>query len=117
MTKREALRAEYIAGWYEKDHARLMRSTRADYVFDDPADPAEPAPVSRDDLAAYALRWDHRTGGKNDWVLYHEVRQDKGGILTDWLWWHVTGTDLTGAAVVLTSDEGVFLERIAYHRR
>jgi hypothetical protein len=50
-------------------------------------------------------------------MLDHQVRQDSNGILTDWLWWHVSGTELAGAAVVLTSDEGVFVERIAYFRR
>jgi hypothetical protein len=64
VTKREASRAEYIAGWYEKDIAKLMRSTRADYRFDDPAEPSQ---VPKDGLEAYARRWDARTGGKNDW--------------------------------------------------
>ena len=54
MTKREALRAEYIAGWYEKDFAKLMRSTRADYRLDDPV---EPALVPRDGLEADTRRW------------------------------------------------------------
>ena len=38
--------------------------------------------------------------------------QDKDAILTDWEWWEVSGTSLQGAAVVLTSDAGVLLERI-----
>jgi hypothetical protein len=33
------------------------------------------------------------------------------------MWWAVVGTDLTGAAVVMTSDAGVFLERISYLAR
>jgi hypothetical protein len=114
MTKRAELRAQYIAGWYEKDAAKLVQSTRADFQFDDPA---EPAPVAREGLAAFMTRWDAHAGGHNDWILRDEVRQDKDGILTDWMWWAVVGTDLTGAAVVKTSDEGVFLERIAYFTR
>lgn len=58
MTKREALCAESNAGWYKKDFAKLMRSTRADYRFDDPA---EPALVPQDGLEAHARRWDART--------------------------------------------------------
>jgi hypothetical protein len=114
MTKRAELRAMYIAGWYEKDAAKLEQSTRADFQFDDPA---EPEPIARDGLAAYMARWDAHAGGHNDWILQDEVRQDKDGILTDWMWWAVVGTELTGAAMVKTSDEGVFLERIAYFTR
>jgi len=111
MTRREELRADYIAGWYEKDLAKLMRSTRADYQF---LDPAEAAPIRRGDIEAYMKSWDARAQGQNDWILEHETRQDKDGILTDCHWWQVIGTPLRGAAVVMTSDEGVFFERIAY---
>jgi len=114
MTKRTELRALHIAGWYEKDAAKLLQATRADYQFDDPA---EPAPVTQDGLAGYMLRWDAHAGGHNNRILQDEVRQDKDGILTDWMWWAVVGTDLTGAAVVKTSDKGLFLERIAYFAR
>lgn len=77
-------------------------------------DPAEPAPGARDGLAACTTRWDGHPGGPDDWILQDEVRQAKDGILTDWMWWAVVGTDLTGAALVMTSHEGVFLERITH---
>lgn len=71
MTKREALRAEYIAGWYEKDFAKLMGSTRADYHSDDPA---EPALAPQDGLETYARRWDARTEAMS-WAPIWPVRQ------------------------------------------
>lgn len=71
MTKREALRAEYIAGWYEKDFANLMGSTRADYRFDDPA---APALVPQDGLEAYARQWDARAEAMS-WTPIWPVRQ------------------------------------------
>lgn len=114
MSRREDLRAQYIQAWYDMDIESLIRTTRADYQFDDPA---EPGPVTRDGLAGYMQRWQAHAQGKNEWVLEHEVRQDMDGILTDWHWWRVIGTDLTGAAVVKTSDDGVFLERICYFKR
>ena len=114
MTKREDLRARYIAGWYERNLGELMATTTPDYMFDDPV---ELVPVTRDGIAGSMLRWDAHAQGLNEWVLEHEVRQDKDGILTNWHWWRLVGTDLCGAAVVKTSDQGVFLERIAYFER
>jgi hypothetical protein len=114
MIRREDRRAQHIAGWYEKDLAKLLGALAPGYQFDDPA---EPRPVTRADLAGYTQRWDDRAQGKNEWILEHEVRQDKDGIQTNWHWWQVIGTNLTGAAVVKTSDEGVFLERTAYLTR
>lgn len=114
MTKRHDLRARYIDGWYERDLGKLLATTTEDFVFDDPA---EPTPVTRADLEAYMQRWFARTGGENDWRLTHEVRQDKDGLLTDWEWWEVLGTDMQGTGVIVTSDEGVQLERITYFKR
>jgi hypothetical protein len=47
-------------------------------------------------------RWDARAERKNEWRIEHEARQDTNGILTDWHWWQVVGTNLNGAAVVMT---------------
>lgn len=95
----------------------LLAATATDFVFDDPA---EPGPVTRDTLAAYMKRWDQRTramGADNQWILTHQMRLDKDGVLTDWLWWEVVATPMQGAAVVLTGNDGVMLERIAYFDR
>jgi len=114
MARRHDLRALYITGWYERDVDKLLATTADDFVFDDPA---EPAPITRSGLAAYMQRWLARTGGENNWRLTHEVRQDKDGVLTDWEWWEVLGTDMEGTAVVMTGDQGVQLERITYFKR
>lgn len=117
LSKREALRENYLQGWYRMDIELLLASTSSEFVFDDPA---EPEPVTRDMLAGYMQRWDKRTralGADNQWKLTHELRQDKDGILTDWEWWEVKATDLQGAALILTGDHGVLLERITYFER
>lgn len=114
MSRRIELRECYIAGWYEMDLEKLLSSTADNFVFDDPA---EPAPVTRAMLAGYMTRWQARAGRDSEWIISHELREDKDGILTDWEWWEVVGSGLSGAALVETSDEGVFLERIAYFTR
>jgi hypothetical protein len=117
VSKREELRESYMQGWYRMDLELLLSSTSSEFVFDDPA---EPGPVTRTMLANYMQRWHRRTcalGADNQWKLTHESRQDKDGILTDWEWWEVIGTDLQGAAIILTSDDGVLFERITYFER
>ena len=117
MSSRIELRKRYLQGWYQMDAELLLTSTAHDFIFEDPA---EPGPVSRDMLPGYMQRWDSRAraaGGNNEWALTHETRTDNDGILTDWEWWEVIGTELQGAAVVLTNDSGVFLERITYFDR
>lgn len=117
MSRRFELRARYIEGWYELDAEKLLSSTTDQFIFDDPA---EPGPVTREMLPDYMRRWDKKTkaaGATGEWILTHEVREDKDSILTDWEWWEVVGTDIGGAAFVKTSDEGVYLERITYFKR
>lgn len=95
----------------------LLATTTSDFIFDDPA---ESTPVTRDGLEAYMHRWDQRTraqGATNEWVLSLESRQDNDGILTDWEWWELVGSDLSGSAVVQTCDAGVMFERITYFDR
>jgi hypothetical protein len=117
MSKRVELRARYMDGWYEMDAEKLVSATTLNFIFDDPA---EPAPVDREGLPAYMIRWDKRTrlyGATNQWILRDEVRQDQNDIITDWEWWELVGSKLCGMAVVKTSDVGVFLERITYFDR
>lgn len=106
-----------MRGWYEMDAELLLSTTTTDFIFDDPA---EPEPVTRDGLVGYMHRWDKRTreqGANNEWILSLESRQDKEGILTDWEWWELVGSDLSGSAVVQTCDDGVMFERITYFNR
>lgn len=117
MSKRTELRARYMQAWYDLNSDELLATTATGFVFEDPI---EPKPINRDMLVDYMHRWDERTralGGDNRWLLNHEVREDKDGILTDWEWWEVEGTGMCGAAVVLTSDEGVLSEYITYFDR
>ena len=114
MAKRHDLRQLYMDGWYNRDPDKLLAAAADDFIFDDPA---EPKPVDRDGLPAYMVRWLDRVGGHNTWRLTYEVRQDQDGIITDWEWWEVVGTQLCGMAVVKTGDEGVLLERICYFSR
>ena len=117
MSKRIELRTHYMQGWYEMNADLLLVSTAPDFYLDDPA---EPESVTRATLADYMRRWDARTrrlGATNEWILTHEVRQDKDGILTDWEWWELVGTPLHGAALIQTSDDGMLLERITYFDR
>lgn len=106
-----------MQGWYEMNAELLLATTAADFYFDDPA---EPEPVTRATLADYMHRWDTRTrklGATNEWILTHEIREDKDGVLTDWEWWELVGTPLKGTGLVLTSDAGVLFERITYFDR
>ncbi len=117
MAKRVQLRESYIEGWYQMDIERLLTATAENFMFDDPA---EAGPVNREMLAGYMQRWDRRTramGGNNQWNLSHRMRHDVDDILTDWSWWELVDTNLQGAAVVLTGNEGVILERITYFDR
>jgi len=115
--QRIQLRENYMQGWYLMDIDRLLASTAPDFVFDDPR---EPAAVNRRALPGYMRRWDARMralGGANEWRLTHRLREDADGILTEWEWWEVVGTGAQGAALILTGDDGVRLERITYFDR
>ena len=116
-SKRIELRENYMQGWYRMDIDMLLASTAEEFIFDDPA---EPEAVTRATLLAYMQRWNKRTGtlgGNNQWRLTHESRIDKNGVLTDWEWWEVIDSGLQGAALVLTGNAGVLLERITYFDR
>jgi hypothetical protein len=116
-SKRIELRENYMQGWYQMDIDMLLATTAPVFIFDDPAEPEAVTPAT---LADYMQRWDKRMcalGGDNKWCLTHQSRIDENGVLTDWEWWQVVGTVMQGAAVVLTGDDGVQLERITYFDR
>ncbi len=117
IAERVKLRETYIQGWYQMDAEMLLAAIAEDFIFDDPV---EPEPVTRQMLPHYMQRWDQRTralGANNQWIITNNLRQDKDGMLMEWLWWEVVDTRLQGAAVVLTGNKGVVLERIAYFDR
>ena len=100
MSKRVEFRQRYLQGWYRMDAELLLSSVAPDFVFDDPA---EPEPVTRAMLCDYMQRWDSRmraAGGHNQWALTQESRRHEDGLLIDWEWWQVVGSDLEGAAAV-----------------
>ncbi|MFT5502808.1 MAG: hypothetical protein ACI845_000215 [Gammaproteobacteria bacterium] len=116
-TQRVAIREQYMRAWYEMDSGLMLCSISPEFVFEDPA---EPTAVIASDMPNYMKRWDERTralGGNNKWSLTNELRQDDGEILTDWEWWQLLDTPLQGAAVVLTSNRGVLVEKITYFDR
>jgi len=114
MTERERLRTQYMEGWYQMDADMLVSAVVPGFEFHDPA---EPEIVTRNTLPAYMVRWDDRTrlmGSNNEWLLTDTVRQDSDGVLIDWEYWKLLGTDLEGMALVKTTDEGVCIEKICY---
>ncbi|MGI9317469.1 MAG: hypothetical protein ACR2QW_09080 [bacterium] len=117
MSTRFDHRRRYIDGWHRMDGEMLLSATSRDFIFDDPA---EHTPVTQQELIGYMHRWERRTralGSTNRWNLENEVRIDENGILTDWEWWELVGTDLCGMAFVKTSDAGVLVEKITYFDR
>ena len=111
------MRALYIEGWDTLDPEKLVAAVSDDFVFDDPA---EAAPATKATLVDYMHRWIARTealGSTGVFEITDRVVQDKDGIRLEWEWWKLNGTDLQGAAIVKTSDDGVMFERITYYER
>ncbi len=116
MSKRAQLRARYIEGWNTMDAEQLLASVTDDFLFDDPA---EPEPVTKAMLAAYMPRWPEKAGALGatfQFDMVDKVVQDEAGVLLEWYWWRLTGTEVEGTAVIKTGDKGVISERLAYYR-
>lgn len=116
MTSRRLYRTAYIEGWDELDASKLVGAVTDDFAFDDPM---ESKPITRDSLSDYMRRWDERVkalGGSGEFELSDVVEVDEDGVLVCWEWWRCVGTPLEGAAIVKTSDAGVFSERIVYRQ-
>lgn len=116
MSKRAEHRDCYIEGWNTMDAGKVLRSVTDDFIFDDPADPA---PITKAELPAYMPRWPEKAGllgASFDFEMVDKVVRDEGGVLLEWYWWRLTGTDVEGSAVIKTSDQGVMWERLTYYR-
>jgi len=116
MSKRARHRARYIEAWNSMDAEKLMASITEGFIFDDPA---EPGPVTKAMLMAYMPRWPDKArslGAAFAFDMVDKVVEDRNGVLTEWYWWRLTGTDVEGAAVIKTSDDGVISERLTYYR-
>lgn len=44
------------------------------------------------------------------------VVQDGDGVLTEWYWWRLVGTEVEGSAAIRTCDGGVLSDRLTYHK-
>ena len=115
MTRRERHRARYIDGWNTMDVEKLLSSVTDDFVFDDPTDPA---PTSKAELASYMPVWPEKAkalGAVFAFDITDKVVQDEAGVLLEWYWWRLAGTEVEGSAVIKTSDGGVISERLTYY--
>ncbi len=98
------------------DSAKILASVTDGFVFDDPA---ESEPVTKEMLAEYMPVWPKKAealGTAFEFDIVDKVVQDKDGILLEWYWWRLAGTDVEGSAVIKTSDDGVMSERLTYFR-
>ena len=118
MSKRSELRARYIEAWDRMDAEMLVSTVTEGFVFDDPA---EAGPITKSALAAYMPVWPARAqtlGARFDFHITDKVVVDRveEGMLIEWYWWRLVGTDVEGSAVIKTTDEGVASERLTYFR-
>jgi hypothetical protein len=116
MSRRARLRALYIEGWETMDAEKLVSAVADGFEFDDPADPE---PVTKATLVDYMPRWPEKAetlGGAFAFEITDKVVQDEDGVLLEWYWWRLAGTDVEGTAVIKTTDEGVVSERLTYYR-
>jgi hypothetical protein len=98
------------------DAEKLVSAVADGFEFDDPADPES---VTKATLADYMPRWPEKAealGGTFDFHITDKVVQDEDGVLLEWYWWRLAGTDVEGAAVIKTTDEGVVSERLTYYK-
>ncbi len=115
MSKRAYYRTLYDEGWKTLDGEKLILAVADSFELDDPA---LPEPVTKATLAEYIASWDERlkaAGATGEMEISDIVAQDKDGVLLDWNWWKYPGTDMEGAAMIKTTDEGVAYERMAYY--
>lgn len=116
MSNRAQLRAQYIEGWETMDAEKLISAVTDTFEFDDPADPE---PITKANLVSYMPVWPEKAkalGGTFRFEIIDKVVQDRDGVLLEWYWWKLIGTDVEGAAVIKTIDQGVVLERLSYYK-
>ncbi len=116
MSPREQQRARYIEGWNSMDAETLLASVTEDFFYDDPT---EPTRITREMLVAYMPVWPEKAaalGAAFEFDMLDKVVQDRNGLLTEWYWWQLCGTDVEGSAVIKTCDRGVMWEKLTYFR-
>ena len=98
------------------DAEALLSSVTDDFEFDDPA---APGPIGKADLVAYMPRWPEKAGALGatfEFEITDRVVEDRDGVLLEWYWWRLAGTEVEGTAVIKTTDDGVVSERLAYYK-
>jgi hypothetical protein len=98
------------------DAEKLLASVADGFVFDDPADPA---PVTKARLVDYMPRWPEKAGALGAGFAFEivdKVVRDQDGVLLEWYWWRLAGTDVEETAVIKTTDDGVLSERLTYYK-
>ena len=116
MSKRKQLRAQYIEGWEKMDAQMLLSSVSDDFIFDDPA---ESEAITKAKFESYMPTWPSKARALNAEFAFQitdKVVHDKDGILMEWYWWRLIGTEVEGAAVIKTTDNGVEYEKFAYYK-
>ncbi len=115
MSKRADYRTLYGEGWKTLDGEKVASAVADDFVLDDPA---LPEPITKATLVEYVTSWNERTkaaGAMGEMDISDIVAQDKDGVFLQWDWWKFPGTNIEGAAMLKTTDEGVVYERVAYY--
>ena len=115
MSKRAYYRALYGEAWKTMDAEKMLSAVADGFVLNDPA---LPEPVTKATLVEYVTSWNERVkaaGATGEMEISDIVAQDKDGVLLEWNWWKFPGTDMEGAGMIKTTDEGVAYERMAYY--
>jgi hypothetical protein len=64
-------------------------------------------------------RWPEKAGALGAGFAFEivdKVVRDQDGVLLEWYWWRLAGTDVEETAVIKTTDDGVLSERLTYYK-
>ena len=115
MTATEKLET-YLEGWRLGDASRSLGATADGFFYDDPATGRIPREGFVEFFEDFKASGAKLSGGitHSPFLEYSDISVSEGKSNKAWCWWHVTGTDLQGSALIAFSEAGVLSERIAY---